>query len=50
MEKRFSLYVDGTITKPTDGKELIDWQNQERHALGVIKSCVHGDRSLSKGD
>ena len=42
MEKGYSLYVDGTITKPTDAKELIDWQNQDQHALGVIRSCVHG--------
>ena len=43
IEKGYSLYVDGTITKPTDAKPLIDWQNLDRQALGVIKSCVHGD-------
>ena len=43
MEKGLSLYVDGTITKPTDAKELIDWTNIDRQALGVIRSCVHGD-------
>ena len=26
MEKGFSLYVDGTFTKPSDAKELIEWQ------------------------
>ena len=43
MEKGYSLYADGTITKPTDAKELINWKNQDRQALGVIRSCVHGD-------
>lgn len=26
MEKGLNLYVDGTILKPTDAKELIDWK------------------------
>ena len=43
MEKGYSLYVDGTITKPTNAKELIDWKRQDQQALDVIKSCVHGD-------
>ena len=30
MQKGLSLYVDGTITKPTDAKELIDWKNLDR--------------------
>ena len=29
MEKFYSLYVDGTITKPTDAKELIEWKQQD---------------------
>ena len=32
MEKGYSLYVDGTITQPSD-----------QQGLGVIRSCVHGD-------
>ena len=43
MEKGYSLYVDGTITKPTDAKPLIDWQIIDQQDLGVIRSCVHGD-------
>ena len=43
MEKGHSLYVDGTITKPSDAKELIEWKNQDRQALGAILSCVHHD-------
>ena len=43
MEKGYSLCVDGTITKPTDAKELIDWTNLDRRTLGVIRICVHGD-------
>ena len=43
MEKGLSLYVDGTITKPIDAKELIDWTNLDRQDLVVIRSCVHGD-------
>ena len=43
MEKGFSLYVEGKIPKPNDAKELIDWINLDRQALGVIRSCVHGD-------
>ena len=43
MEKGYSLDVDGTITKPTDAKELIDQQKQDQQALGVIRSCVQGD-------
>ena len=30
MEKGFSLYVDGTITKSTDAKELIEWKKQDQ--------------------
>ena len=43
MEKGYSLYVDGTITKPIDAKPLIDWQIIDQQALGVIRSCVHRD-------
>ena len=43
MEKGYSLYVDGTITKPNDAKQLIEWQKVDQQALGVIRSCVHGD-------
>ena len=43
MEKGYSLYVDGTITQPSDAKELIQWQLIDQQALGVIRNCVHGD-------
>ena len=43
MEKGYSLYVDGTITQPSDAKELIGWKLVDQQALGVIRSCVHGD-------
>ena len=43
MEKGYSLYVDGTITKPTDAKELNDWKIQDQWALGAIQNCVHHD-------
>ena len=43
MEKGFSLYVDGTITKPSDAKELLEWQKEEQKALGAIRGCVHHD-------
>ena len=36
MEKGFSLYVDGTITKPSDAKELLEWKAQDRQALGAV--------------
>ena len=43
MEKGYSLYVDGTIPKPTNAKELINWQQQDQQALGAIRNCVHRD-------
>ena len=43
MEKGYSLYVDGTITKPTDAKELNEWKKQDQQTLGIIRSCVHRD-------
>ena len=43
MEKGYSLYVDGTITQPSDAKELIEWKKIDNLALGVIINCVHGD-------
>ena len=30
MEKGYSLYVDGTIPKPTDAKELLEWRKQDQ--------------------
>ena len=43
MEKGYSLYVDGTVSKPTDAKEIINWKLQDQHALGAIRNCVHRD-------
>ena len=43
MEKGYNLYVHGTITKPTDAKELIEWKKQNQQALGIIRSYVHRD-------
>ena len=43
MEKGYSLYVDGTITKPTNAKELLEWKKKDQQALGVIRICVHRD-------
>ena len=43
MEKGLNLYVDGTIPKLTDAKELIDWKIIDNQALGIIRSCVHRD-------
>ena len=42
MEKGYSLYVDGTIPKPIDAKELINWK-QDQQALGIIRNCAHRD-------
>ena len=28
MEKGYYLYVDGTIPKPTDAKELLEWKKK----------------------
>ena len=36
MEKSYNIYVDGTITKPIDAKELIEWKIEDQHALGAI--------------
>ena len=43
MTKILNLYVDGTIPKPTDAKELIHWKIIDNRALRIIKSCVHRD-------
>ena len=43
MEKGYSLYVDGTITKPCDAKELLEWKKEDQKALGAIRGCVHHD-------
>ena len=43
MEKVYSLYVDGTITKLTDAKEIIEWRKQDKRDLGIIQNCVHHD-------
>ena len=37
------MYVDGTITKPSNAKELLEWQAQDWQALGAIQTCVHHD-------
>lgn len=43
MAKGINLYVDGTIPKPTNAKELIDWKIIDNWALGIIRSFVHRD-------
>ena len=43
MEKGYSLYVDGTIPKPSDAKEFFEWKKEDQRALGAILSCVHHD-------
>ena len=43
MEKGYSLYVDGTITKPSDAKEFIDWKQKDQLDLDAIMGCVHHD-------
>ena len=43
MEKGYSLYVDGTIPKPSDAKESVEWKIVDQQALGAILGCVHHD-------
>ena len=43
MEKGYSLYVDGTITKPIDAKEALEWKKIDLQDLGAILRSVHHD-------
>ena len=43
MAKGYSLYVDGTITKPTTDKEALEWKIIDQKALGVIQGSVNHD-------